>query len=350
MKIYEIIAENKQVDEGIVSNVVNWATKSNAVKSAIPDIAAKWAEKLMNAQTHGRTLQLNTAQLKNLAPASARRYLSDPALVKEVEKQAAKIVRQKKFSAVKGALGMSTAPISKWSLAKSVGSAVYKLYVTWQVAGMFSDYNSNVNAWDAELRKQLAAGKITQEQYDAQIAHIRKTEMGLLITKVGAGLLGSAIARGTIAPVAFLFNKIPFTAPLGAMMTGLGRAGAAYVYSQLNSKEGSEMVAKIMVGNALGDTVTNTLGNIGTGAIDWLTGTVKKGQAIDQGDQTGTPTPGAPQGASTTPVAKPNATTAAPAVAAATAPVMPGDNKTAIAQVDTPAGYTRDAAGNLILK
>jgi hypothetical protein len=345
MKIYEIISESNQVDEGIVSNIANWAAKSTATKSAIPAIAEKWAEKIMNAQVHGRKLELNTAQLKKLAPPEARRYLSDPKYVKEIEQQAAKIVRQKNFSNIKGALGMSTAPISKWSLTKAIGSAGVTVFNTWQITKFFTDYNSNVNAWDAELKKQLAAGKITQEQYQAQLAHIRKTEMGLLITKVGAGLLGSVIVRGTLAPFAWGLKKFSLTAPIGSLISGLGAAGSAYLYSKLNSKEGSEAVATIMVGNALGDTVTATLGNAGTSALDWLTGTAEEAKKLDQQPAQGG------QGASQTPVNAPGQQPAKPAAqpaAAPTAPTMPGNNKTATADLYTPAGYTRDAAGNLI--
>lgn len=342
MKIYEIISESNQVDEGIVSNVVNWATKSNAVKSAIPAIAEKWAEKLVYAQSHGRTLQLNTAQLKKISPPEARRYLSDPKYVKEIEKQAAKIVKQKNISSVKGALGLSTAPISKWSLAKSIGSAGVTVFNTWQITKFFTDYNSNVNAWDAELKKQVADGKITQAQYQEQLAHIRRTEMGLLITKVGAGLLGSAIVRGTVAPLAWGLKKFSLTAPIGSIISGLGAVGGAYVYSKLNSKEGSEAVATIMVGNALGDTATAAIGNAGTTALDWLTGTAEEGAKLDKEKSAGG------QGASQTPVNAPGQQPTKPATPAPAATTMPGNNTTAKADMYTPAGYSRDAAGNLI--
>jgi hypothetical protein len=369
MKIYEIISENKQVDEGVASTVGsflgkglsrlgNAAASSSITKDAIADVAKEFARRAIPIQRAGKPVAaVNYGNIKKLipkdAPRDVKRMLADPKNIAEIDKQVKSIMRNTHLTNIAKKVGLSKyVGASKWDLSKAVGTGIYRAYAGWQIAGMFSDYNSNVNAWDAELRKQLAAGKITQEQYDAQLAHIRKTEMGLLVTKVGAGLLGTAIAKGTVGPVAWLFNKIPFTAPIASIMTGLGRAGSAYVYSQLNSKEGSEMVAKVMVGHALGDAATSALGGVFTGAIDWLTGTAKKGQELDQSPQTGTPTAGAPQGASTTPVAKPNTTATTPTVAAATAtaPVMPGDNKTATAQVDTPAGYTRDAAGNLILK
>jgi len=352
MKIYEIISENKQVDEGIVSNVVNWAggkiASSDITKKAVADLAAKYAERVMAHQRAGKGKKFVSTQfIKNNAPKEAKReLLSDPKYIALIQKEGDKIMRNSNLSAIAGKVGLSTlATGSKWDITKAVGSRLVKLYSSWQIIGMFRDYNSNVNAWDAELQKQVAAGKITQEQYQAQLAHIRKTEMGLLVTKVGAGLLGSAIVRGSVAPIAGLFKLIPLTAPIGSVISGLGAAGSAYLYTKLNSKEGSEAVASIMVGNALGDAATSAIGGTVTNAMDWITGTAKEAAEADRQPAQGG------QAASQTLVNAPGQQPAKPAAqttTAPTAPTMPGNNTTAKADMYTPAGYSRDAAGNLI--
>ena len=354
MKIYEIISESNQVDEGIASALgkgLSWAgsklASSDITKRAVSDLAAEYAKRAMAIQRAGKSVPPVSAKfIKNNAPTDAKRLLSDPKYIALIQKEADKIMRNSHLSTIAGKAGLSNlVKGSKWDITKAVGSKLVKLYSTWQVIGMFRDYNSNVNAWDAELQKQLAAGKITQEQYQAQLDHIRKTEMGLLVTKVGAGLLGSAIVRGTVAPIAGLFKLIPLTAPIGSIISGLGAAGSAYLYTKLNSKEGSEAVASVMVGNALGDAATSAIGGTVTNAIDWLTGTAKEAAAADKQPAQGG------QGASQTPVNAPGQQPAKPAAqpaAAPTAPTMPGNNKTATADLYTPAGYTRDAAGNLI--
>jgi hypothetical protein len=272
---------------------------------------------------------------------------ADRTILDDAAKLAQKTALKQGFnSTVKGVTGS----IGKgWWWTKTIGKTGFMAYNTYQIAQFFTEYNDNVNAWDKELKSQLKAGKITQEQYEQQLAYIRRTEMGLLVPKLGAALLGSAIIKGTAVPIAVLLKASKFTAPLGSIVSGLGSAGVAYLYTKLNSKEGSEMFARVLTGNALGDTATAIMGNAGTSALDWLTGNVKEAQKADQ-EQASTPASAAPaanatpaaqqtapaqQGATTTPAAQP----------ATQAPAQPAGKS----DLYTPKGYTRDAKGNLIL-
>ncbi len=344
MKINEI---DDQLDEGLgnlLGKGLSWAGSklagSGVRSAAVEKIAAQWTADIIKAgATKAKPVfsKISDKGLRSLVRAD-RSILDDAA--KLAQKTAIKTGARNAIKGVTNAVGKG------WWWTKTIGKTGFMVYNTYQIASFFTQYNDNVNAWDKELKSQLKDGKITQEQYEEQLAYIRRTEMGLLVPKVGAALLGSAIIKGTAVPIAVLLKASKFTAPLGSIVSGLGTVGVAYLYTKLNSKEGSEMFARVLTGNALGDTATAIMGNAGTTALDWLTGNVKDAQKADQ-EQASTPASGAPA-ANATPAAQQNApaqqgATTTPAAQPATqAPAGKSD-------LYTPKGYTRDAKGNLVL-
>ena len=339
MKITEI---DNNLEEGLgklLGKGLSWAGNKlaggGARTAAVEKLAAQWTDDVVKASATGTKTVFSKIQDKTLkAMVRADRSIMD---------DAAKLAQKTAISkGIKGSAKSIGKAVGKtWWWTKTIGKTGFLIYNTYQIAQFFTQYNDNVNAWDKELKSQLAAGKITEEQYKEQMAYIRRTEMGLLVPKIGAALLGSAVIKGTAVPIAALLKASKFTAPLGSIVSGLGSLGVAYLYTKLNSKEGSEMFARVLTGNAIGDTATAIMGTAGTEAVDWLTGTVKDAQKADQQAQpsAGTPTQSQPtaqqpaQGATPTPAA-------APAAAAPT-----------VAKSDeyTPKGYKRDAKGNLIL-
>lgn len=343
MKITEI---DNTLEEGLgklIGKGLSWAGSKlaggGARTAAVEKIASQWTDDIVKASATGTKTVFSKIQDKSLrAMVRADRSIMD---------DAAKLAQKTAISqGIKGSTKAIARKVGKtWWWTRTIGKTGFMVYNTYQIAQFFTQYNDNVNAWDKELKSQLAAGKITEEQYKEQLAYIRKTEMGLLIPKVGAALLGSAIIKGTAVPIAALLKASKITAPLGSIVSGLGSLGVAYLYTKLNSKEGSEMFARVLTGNALGDTATAIMGTAGTEALDWLTGTAKEAQKADQQSAPTNATAGQAQQPAQQTAQQPaqGATTTPAAAPAATAPAVSNKDEY------TPKGYKRDAKGNLIL-
>lgn len=302
MKVYEIIAESKDLQEGWLDKafglVAGKATRSVAAKTA-----AKAAEKAKNAKALGKFAKMG------------------------------KLDKAKVVGLVAGHGALKLAP---WAV---------HAFQAWQIYGMVNTYNENVDAWDQKLRADVAAGKLSQADYESQIAGIRKTEMGLLTAKVAGAIVAGRIARGGVGIVGNFLGKSESATVrgIGHTINGLGRLGSAYLFSQINSPEGSQAFANVLTGTAIGDFATQLAGAPGVAAINWVKGTAADAAKVDAGQKPNG------QGGSNTKVDEPaddSKVNSRDDSERYSMPVTPASNPKPAE--DTPSGYTRDAKGNLI--
>ena len=315
MKVYEIIAESKDLDEGWLDKLgatAFGAVAGKATRAASRQVARKAAEKAANAKALGQFGKLPT-----LAKAGVIGKVAGGGILK----------------------------LAPWAI---------RIYTGFQIYGLFKNYNDTIEAWDKKLQADLAAGKITKEQYEAQMNYIRQTELGLLVPKVAAGIIGTTMTAGLFGGLGKVFKWSDNAAVkgLGHLISGLGTAGNAYMWSKINSPEGSEAVATLMTGTALGDWTTGIIGQTAAGAIDWFKGTSNDAAKVDAGKKPNG------QGGSDTKVDKPTDEPLAankgeerysmPTNTPAQPAKAPEQPATAASKEYAPPGYTRDAKGNLI--
>lgn len=362
MKVYEIIAENKEIDEArlppkatgaiasagttLASKAGNWLGKifnserSQLVKAIADNLgSSKWAGKA-TAKHASRAAQGLGAKAVSMAKAD-----------KSILDDAAKLANKSRGYSMFGKVGDNIGTAA--GVAGKVGAGALKLapwgvrlYTSWQIYDLFKNYSDNVDAWDKKLQADVAAGKLSEEDYKKQIAGVRQTELGLLVPKVAAGIVGMTMTTAFFGGLGKVFRWSDNAAVkgLGHVISGLGTAGNAYMWSKINSPEGSNAVATLLTGTALGDWATGIMGQTAAGAIDWFRGTAKDAAEADAGKKPTT----TGQGGSDTPVKKPGAKddeVKAPSEVRYTAPTQPA---TAASKEYAPPGYTRDAQGNLI--
>lgn len=305
MKVYEIIAESKDLEEGLLDKAFGLVA-GKATRAASREVAKKAAEKAANAKALG--------QFKKL-----------PALAK-----AGVIGRVATTGIIK---------LAPWAL---------HAFQAWQIYGMVETYNENVEAWDKKLQADVAAGKLSQEEYESQLAGIRNTEMGLLTAKIATAVVAGKVARGGTGILGNYLAKSNTASVrgIGHTINGLGRLGSAYLFSQINSPEGSQQFANVLTGTAIGDFSTQMLGTPGVAAVNWLKGTTDAAAKVDtnKADAGANKKPDG-QGGSDTKVDEPHDGTEIDRSDSERYSLPPTVQKQ---PEDTPAGYKRDAKGNLI--
>ena len=268
MKVYEIIAESKRLDE--LSLVSRGLSK---VLGPALDVGANLfgkgpkgqaLEKLSNYIAHGGTVR-DLAHARTIAGRNAK-YVTDD-FIKNAEKLAARKVRVANWDANIAGL--------KGSLKKGAKVVVTSLRVLMSVGYYYMFYEplelylDNISA----AQEKLASKEWTQQEFN----DYRQREMSGLIGKWTALWVGGKMIKLPFAAVGKLFGIV--SPKMGAVLGGLGTAGQLYFMNWVNNPENSETIATFMASPLL----TDTLGGMGVAAEDKIRAVIPFAKDIDSG-------------------------------------------------------------------
>lgn len=268
MKVYEIIAESKRLDElGLVSRGL-----SKVLGPAVEVGANLFGkgpkgqalEKLANYIAHGGTVR-DLAHARTIAGRNAK-YVTDD-FIKNAEKLAARKVRvanwDTNIAGLKGSL-KTGAKVVLTSIRVLMTIGYY--YMFYEPLELYLD---NISV----AQEKLASGEWTQKEFN----DYRQREMSGLIGKWTALWAGGKMIKLPFAAAGKMFGMI--SPKLGAAMSGLGTAGQLYFMNWINNPENSETIASFMAMPLL----TDTLGGIGVAAEDKIRSVIPFAKEIDSG-------------------------------------------------------------------
>lgn len=254
MKIYEIISkENELVNEapsGLASKMFGGIASGAAkVLGKEKEEALKYIMSLVDK---------NTGKISSNLSAAEKAFIdNNPKLVTKAEKAVRSELKQAKYASdtafIKGKIEGINNTVSK-SLGFS--TSVAKLATTgwwWYVV------IEPVRQYNKELTQAQAAvesGEWTPEKFE----QYRKQQMAVLIGKIAEQYIIKRFTRSVLSKIPVFKNSIQTLKP----------AAEAYFMSYVNSPEGSEQVATIMVEPLL----TGVLGGLGTKAMDAISNKV----------------------------------------------------------------------------
>ena len=263
MKIREIVLEEKQLQEaGILANL--WRAGSHlfgtsAEAIAKKKLAAQWADEILQ---HGA---IRTRANRVVSTQFAR----DTAFVDDAKKAAEKIVNQtNRANTIRGARTAIGKGINIASNIGSVGMSALKAYGYW---GFVSTYIDSVNELDA----QLAAGEITQKQYDADRQMYMSGLIGKFVTAWAGGKIIKSIAG---VPGSVLFDRFGPTAFIGTAFRALGSVGQLWFIEKIKEPENVEKIAKVFCNKV----VDPYIGGYGIAALDSVKELFGQAKAVDE--------------------------------------------------------------------
>ena len=241
MKIHEIISYNNEINEGYFSSGL-----ASLLGKSSDDIL----KNIMSLIDH------NTGKISSSLSATEKALIDKyPKLAKKAEK-----IDQKDISKAKNAENWAYINSKIAGIKKDIETTnsfllkVSKLAVGawwWEVATEpLRDYISEIS----DAATALEEGRITAEYYE----NYKKQRMSILIGKLGEQLL----IRGLIGGVIGFLAKAPVTNHIFSKVVGLTPVAQAYFMNKVNTKEGSEAVATIM----LNPIVTGTVGGLAVAA------------------------------------------------------------------------------------
>lgn len=234
MKIREIVTENSNVDEAL-------GTAWNLAKAAGKELIGKGAQ---------AAAKDSEVAIKGQGPKWAQWVNRQSNKIGDIKSTARSNVRS-----------TATATFTLTSSAMS-------LLKYWQMLDPFLVYNKHMEQWE----KQLAQGKITEEQYEA----IREKELTQLVGQVATILATNGMIRAGIMPVLGFFRVFGLNT-IHAFVNTLTKASQGALMMWWNSNEGRAWIASVLALGVIGDqdwASTIIGGNIAR-QLDRLKGKVK---------------------------------------------------------------------------
>lgn len=240
MRINDLITEQEQqLDEFLgkaLGALFRWLNPAS--KQAAEQLTAVWAKEIAK---HGAP---KTAASKIVGKAMAK----DPKVVQTAAKEAEKLANK---AAIKAGVQVGKNAVQT---GLNITDSGLKWLVRWQAIGSpIFEYNQKMKKWE----QALANNEITQEEYEG----IREKELSFLVGRVASGIAVSGVIRGTLLPMIAGFKA--FGNPMmSSILSGVSRAGTAYMLSWMNSDEGREILANIMVNGFVDPIVGGTTANL----------------------------------------------------------------------------------------
>jgi hypothetical protein len=261
MKIYDIIAEDSQLDEayGIekIPSVWKVGTQLLAKPKAIKDLAELWKAEIISAQRAG--VKPNFEVPRGAIPDE---FAKDPAVLKAAQKQAEKLAKIEITAAQKAQVLSQVKEITSgiykgWSRAKLIAKLTTLGWIAYE--GMIEpiwNYMTIMNAMEADLK----AKKMSPEEYEAN----RQNEMSVMLGTVARNILAVGLVQGPMRFLNLVFGRVP---GLGSALRGISLVGQGALLNWLqNNKTAQEMTASVMTYSIIPELV----GAAGVKAVNWL--------------------------------------------------------------------------------
>jgi len=146
-----------------------------------------------------------------------------------------------------------------------------------------SEYRDNMAEWD----KKLKAGTITEKEYE----YAREKYLSYLIGRIGTYVTVSGMIRTSVLPAVAGLKLFKATRGTGTTLSVLARGANLYVVTEyLNSPEGKDLIAKAFAEGPLGDSVAPIIGGSAAKLIDKLKGKVREKDPEDDAEAEAKPT------------------------------------------------------------
>lgn len=271
MKIYDIISEETNLNEGFWAEFAKWVMGPTIKrKDIVEKISEKWAAEIIEAYERGVAPKLSTG-IRRLIPNKFRNDVNsilDDALALAKRKVAGRAVSK---GVEKGA-----------AAGAKMFKAAYDGAMLYGVGRPIAEMIYNIN----ELYNEYDQGKLPAEN----LQHSVQAEITKATQDVLAVWLGGKIIKKIVGAAGWLPSKLPFGMgeKIQPMFDKLSQAGRASFAVWLQTDQGQELFAKWLVGEAL---ITAALGIPGEGvekfisksfrqASTWFSKVVKT-QAVD---------------------------------------------------------------------
>lgn len=254
---------------GAMTRMATALSRPNAIKK----LATTWADEIA---TTGNATSTTRDSIERII---GRDFANDAEVLKAAQSKVDDIIRAKQIekgvAAVKQVAGKTT------DILKKTGSGILGLAKTVGVAEPFYVYHKNMTA----ARERLDAGLDTPEQYEEH----RKQQVGLLVSTVAAGFVGTKILK---APHALISKVLPssFTT-VHSLLSGATNAAQAAFLLYLGSQQGRTVLAQLLTGQIVEGAgyLTIEAGKKLAAAAEYAT------QRAEQGAKPTEPTKDAPQ-------------------------------------------------------
>jgi len=244
MKIYDIIKEDKQLDEfgGLIraagSVLKPIATAIGKYGSSASNVATDAAAAAKVAKTAKDSTSIGT-KLKNAGAATKVGYGN--------------------------VMNLSDEAIKWYTRYKGIWEPI-------------SEYRENMAEWE----KKLKAGEITEKEYE----YAREKYLSYLIGRIGTYVTVSGMIRTTVLPAVAGLKLFRATRATGTTLSVLARGANLYVVTEyLNSPEGKDLIAKAFAEGPLGDSVAPVIGGSAAKLIDKLKGKVREKDPEDDAEE-----------------------------------------------------------------
>lgn len=267
MKIYEIISEsNSQLNEGGFSNVVKGALGKALFRK-------------------GADFEREVENLAGMVDKTTGKLPSHPYVDKQVQIYGDKIIKaaEKKY---KQYINDSNARLFDYKMAKLKNATAETVdfikylgtagsYLWWGsvVLTPLKEYYTAISS----AEEMLKSGQITPEYFE----QYKKQKLGIMIGKVGSQFLIGKFTAGVM-------SRIPFG--IGKKIEGLIPAAQAYFMDYVNTPEGSNKIATVLLSVGL----ASTLGDLGLHAQEEIKNKIEEAKNYATGEETKTTTPEIP--------------------------------------------------------
>lgn len=245
MKIYDIITEEQDLNEGFWTDFAKWALGSKITqKDVTAKIAEKWTAEILDAYNKGIQPRLTT-NIRNFIPAKFKAKTSE--ILDDALKIAKKNVRGQAVSQTAGKAA---------ELGSKMFTKAYQGAMIYGVGRPIAEMIYNIN----ELYNQYDKGSLPAEN----LQHSVQAEITKATQDVLAAWAGSKIISKTVGVVGWAPSKLPFGMgdKIAPYFDKLSQAGKAAFVVWLQSDQGQEIFAKWLAGEAL---LTAALGIPGEG-------------------------------------------------------------------------------------
>ena len=247
MKIYDIIAEEKDLQEALgpnvaseipnvareVPNIWKWGTKILAKPKAIDELAEIWKAEIVAAERTGIKPALEVP-----AGRIPEEFATDPAVLKAARIKAEKLA-QVEIKAAQKAQVMAKAT--------EIGDGIYKGWTKakllakiglmgWTGFEMIVDPIWNYMTIMNEMEQDLKAKKMPADEYEAN----RQNEMSVMLGTIARNMLAVGVVWGPMKFVNVVFGKVP---GLGAALRGASLVGQGALLKWLNENETARKAA-----------------------------------------------------------------------------------------------------------
>ena len=283
MKIHEIISDrNDSINEGLGKYVSGGLGKLLFSKGANYESAVKY---LAN----------------NVDSVTGKLNMSVPGLSELIEKYGTKIIKAAEKDAKKTMKELERTKNSELFHSK-IGdiSSSLKQYATWiKNAGLTAIVGAPFYDYYQEINQGLSAVQ-SGEWSEQQFENYRKQRISVLVGKVaeqvmyatGISLGAKAIKGAGVVATFGLIRKVPGIAKIDAVANLTTGAAIMYFMNSVNTKEGSNAIANLMVQPLLGSKYTGS--DVISTAADFIARKAKEAVTGQQSDDTSQPIPQQP--------------------------------------------------------